>query len=144
MLVNTHLAIGSYCYNLCNEKYNLSLNNSAQTWSYSNNQLSFSAGYYQNRYLAYSTSAWGLSNSGSNIYFYELKELVNEVTTLEPGKYRIDGKSNEIVKPAIAGTQIPLESIISFEFDKDHPLYIPLLHLINFDNSLAVFSLSFT
>ena len=26
MLVNTHLAIGSYCYNLCNEKYNLSLN----------------------------------------------------------------------------------------------------------------------
>ena len=26
MLVNTHLAIGSYSYNLCKEKYNLSLN----------------------------------------------------------------------------------------------------------------------
>ena len=26
MLINTHLAIGSYCYKLCNEKYNLSLN----------------------------------------------------------------------------------------------------------------------
>lgn len=26
MLINSHLAIGSYCYNLCNEKYNLNLN----------------------------------------------------------------------------------------------------------------------
>ena len=26
MLVNTHWAIGSYCYKLCNEKYNLNLN----------------------------------------------------------------------------------------------------------------------
>ena len=26
MLINTHLAIGSYCYNLCNEKFNLNLN----------------------------------------------------------------------------------------------------------------------
>ena len=26
MLVNTHLVIGSYCYNLCNKKYNLNIN----------------------------------------------------------------------------------------------------------------------
>ena len=26
MLINTHLAIGSYCYKLCNERYNLNLN----------------------------------------------------------------------------------------------------------------------
>ena len=26
MLINTHLAIGSYCYKICNEKYNLNLN----------------------------------------------------------------------------------------------------------------------
>ena len=26
MLINSHLAIGSYCYKICNEKYNLNLN----------------------------------------------------------------------------------------------------------------------
>lgn len=26
MLINTHLVIGSYCYKICNDKYNLSLN----------------------------------------------------------------------------------------------------------------------
>lgn len=26
MLINTHLVIGSYCYKICNEKYNLNLN----------------------------------------------------------------------------------------------------------------------
>lgn len=26
MLINTHLAIGAYCYKVCNEKYNLNLN----------------------------------------------------------------------------------------------------------------------
>lgn len=27
---------------------------------------------------------------------------------------------------------------LSFEFDKDHPLYIPLLHLINFDEEILI------